>query len=444
MLTKNQTIETLSALAKKDKAEIEALIIRDKKLNISFQQRQLDKFDFSQTQALGVRIIYKGQEGSAFTENFNIEAVEETYKEALANAKVLIKNYEPALVSQQKVPLADNLFSAELQNTHVEDKIAIAKILESAALDYNEYITAVPYNSYSDFESDITLFNSHDVYLNYKKNACYVYAYPMAKHGDKVGMALRMNIAKSLKDLDVEKVSQQAAEAAHKKSTAIVPQSCKTPIVFTNYAAAKLIDLLSSHFSAKAMDEKTSLLNNKLNKTIFSSQLSIVDDPFYPNALASRPFDAEGSPSQKNTLIKNGTLTSYITNSVYAKKLNLPNTANAARSPQSELGISTSNLVVEPGSTSYEDLIKKYSNVIVIDNLKGLAGFNSISGDYSIESEGYQYKNGEMTHALANFVLSGNLIETLKNIELVGKDTLMTSSTISPSFLVSELSIAGK
>src|SRR5690606_14891062 len=142
--------------------------------------------------------------------------------------------------------------------------------------------------------------------------------------------------------------------------------------------------------------------------------LTLIDHPLLGYAFNSRPFDFEGTVSQPHTLIENGVLKTFLTNSYYAHKLGLENTGNAMRSPSTRLGIAASNLIVQPGQASFEELVQLHPKMIAITSLKGMAGFDSVSGQFSIEAEGNLYENGERVSALKNFVVSGNVMQFFK------------------------------
>ena len=98
-----------------------------------------------------------------------------------------------------------------------------------------------------------------------------------------------------------------------------------------------------------------------------------------------------------------------------------------------------------PSCPTREQLLQQHPETVVITQLSGLAGYNSVSGDFSIESEGDLYQKGERAGALKNFLITGNLVESLSRLEAFGDDVRMDSNAvITPSVLISELSIAGK
>lgn len=96
------------------------------------------------------------------------------------------------------------------------------------------------------------------------------------------------------------------------------------------------------------------------------------------------------------------------------------------------------------GKNSFEELIKDCPQVIVIDYLKGFAGYNPVSGDFSIESEGFLWEKGE-ARPLCQFTVSGNIRDIFLNILKIAKDSRVYAGMVkAPSFLVPDLMIAGK
>ncbi len=126
--------------------------------------------------------------------------------------------------------------------------------------------------------------------------------------------------------------------------------------------------------------------------------------------------------------------------------MGLPLTANASRGAKSELDIDVSNLVIEPGKRSREELLAAHPRVIYVTDFTGYhAGFQSGSGDFSFQSEGELWENGKFVKALTGFVTSGNIKQVLKDIvEVSSRVPVPTGSVIAPDILVRELSVAGK
>ena len=302
-----------------------------------------------------------------------------------------------------------------------------------------------PYNTVGYYNNNFHVANTNGVNKNFSTNGIYSYAYALAQEQEDRGMDGHASITRNISKLNIAHVAKTAAEKALSRLGGEMPETGKYPVVLTSDSVQTFFERILGSFSAKAVDEKLSLFGDQLGQKIFSDQITITDDPFAPNTFSGAPFDSEGSASKKTSVVEKGVLKSFLTNSIYAKKMGFENTANASRGPSSSLGVSPTNFIINPGTQSQADLLKVYPRTILITRLKGLAGFNSLSGDFSVESEGFYYENGERVRPISNFVLSGSVLDLLRNVEAVGNEAYIFSSpVISPAFLISELSVAGK
>ena len=79
-----------------------------------------------------------------------------------------------------------------------------------------------------------------------------------------------------------------------------------------------------------------------------------------PGGLASAPFDGEGTPRGRTPLIADGKLLAYLHDSYTARRGGADSTGNAARaSYRLAPSVSTSNLVLEPGELTLEQLLER-------------------------------------------------------------------------------------
>lgn len=427
------------------KSELEVMGVHRKNTAISFQERKMDQFSFSETRQVGVRVIDGSNEGVAYSESLEPTSLDEMLAEATANSKMIKKEWPSKLNKGLNLPKMDAIYNPELENVPIEEKIRLASEFEVAALDFDKRITSVPYTRYTDASAEFWLANSSGLNGHYKANSVGGYTYCLAKDGELGVMGGEHDMQRSFNKINAKEIARKAAERTISRLGATRPATGRYTVVVENRVAEALIGLMGNYFSAKAVDEKTSPLANKLGSKIFSDQLSIVDDPFTLQGAASRPFDDEGFPSQKTVLIEKGVLRSYLTDSSLSEKLKLPHTASASRSPSTDLDVSSTNLVVQPGSQSLEQLLKSNNKVILLTNPLGFAGVRYTSGDFSIPMEGYMYENGQRVGALKDFLISGNLLQLFSNVAGVGNDILAPLGTIiCPSLLIHDVNVAGQ
>lgn len=424
---------------------LEVLGFEKKSTSVSFQSRKVEQFSFSESRVLGVRLLNGRHEGLAYTESLEKPALFEMVNEARENARMIEKDYESELQGAARLPKMDSLFNPALEEIEVERKIEKAGLLESVALDFDPAIKAIAYNGYQDVSARTWIATSKGLRGDYRQNRCFGYTYCLAQDGENTVMAGDEKSERDFENLNAEAVARTAAEKALKRRGAFRPDTGRYHTVFENRAAQTLIGMIASYFSAKSVDDGTSPLRGKLGQKIFSPRLTLIDDPFHLEASGSRPFDDEGFASQTTPLIDDGVVRNFLTNSVLAKKMKLAHTASAARSPSSDLSVSSSNLIVKPGTDTFEKMTSAASKVIVITKAMGMSGFRATSGDFSIPFEGELYVNGKREGALKDFMVSGNIFQLLTSIEGVADDALPpTGGIICPSLLIRDLNVVGK
>jgi PmbA protein len=440
----------LSKQARHDGADVELSVGTGDSFSASYQMRKLKKYAADQSQAAVLRVLYGKGTGLSTTENLSTEALKQAYQEALRSAQDLHKaaapdKLEPALLGAAKVLDLDGLYHSDYSDVSSTQKLAWAEELEAVALDFDKRVTNVPYSGFSHSSSRRFLFNSKGVDLSSKSSSLSGYSYALAKEGDDSKMAGLASFARDPKAFNAEKLARTAAERSLSLLGATQPKTGKWNVVFENEVAAELVGLMIAHFSAKSLDEGTSLLGGKRGETVFSKIFSWTDDPFQAHLPAARPFDAEGAPSQRTPLVKQGRLENYLTNSYYARKLNLPHTAHAVRGA-GELDVASSNVIVEKGTKTAGDLLTMESDLILITEITAIhSGYKETTGDFSLPASGYLYRNGEKTAALHQFVISGNLLDLLARVSaLSNRWNDNGDSTLCPDMFVPDVSIAGQ
>lgn len=443
--------QSIEKAARADGAEVELLVERSDTFSASYQKGKTEKFDSSASHCAGLRVIKNGYEGYSFSENLSEPALLEAYREAFKNAEFTARAGDTSkkvelFSSGTAVPENEALRNESLGSLEIAAKLDRARILEEAALAVDPRVSSVPYNGYSETESEFQILNSRGVRRRQRKTSVSGYSYCLAKSGDEGRMAGESFFTRRSELFDAKEVARTAAEKAVAKLGAVSPETGLYPVVIDAKVASSFLGLMLDSFSAKSVEEKTSLFGDKMGQMIASPVITFTDDPFLADGPAARAFDSEGAPCQVTPLISKGRLTNFLTNSVLAKRMKIPHTASAARSSKSQLDIGISNLVVTTGDQSLQQLLAKYPRVIYITDFNGYhAGYNDGSGDFSLQSEGQLWENGKFVKPLANFVTSGNIMQLLKDIEAVSSRRLHpTSSVIAPDLLIPSLSIAGK
>lgn len=447
-------LQKVTVKAKADGAEAEVLATAREGLNITSDKKRLGKFSSNLSLVAGVRVIKNGAEGYCSTEDLSEEAVLAAYQEALSNAEFNAKNgvADPDLkmISKQTGYKQINRPDVAIDPSQIESKIQKAIDLETACFERDPRVTAVAYNGYGESRAEIRVFNTNGVDQSFRDYSVSAYAYPLAKQGEESRMASEVFVSRDPSLFNPKELAEVATDKVLAKLGSIQPETGRYPVLLDREPAEALLDLFLGYLSGKSVHEKLSFYDGQLNQPVASKVFTLIDDPFLDEGVASRPFDSEGTPSQPLTLVEGGILKSFMLNSIYARKLKMPNTGHASRSPMGTLDIGPSNSVVQAGVESREKLLSRHPKTIVVTEIMGLhAGFQEGSSDFSFQAEGELWENGKRIAPLSDFVLSGNLRDMMLKIEAVasfpkeGAGTI-DSSVVTPELLISELSIAGK
>ncbi|HXV68605.1 MAG TPA: metallopeptidase TldD-related protein [Nitrospira sp.] len=190
------------------------------------------------------------------------------------------------------------------------------------------------------------------------------------------------------------------------------------------------------------MYKRASFLLDQLGQSIASGLITVYDDGRMEGGLGSRPFDGEGLPTRRNTIVDRGVLTSYLLDTYSGKKLGLPSTGNASRSVGESPSVGPTNFYLVPGSKTAEQMIGSVKEGLYVTELIGF-GINMVTGDYSRGASGFWIENGELTHPVEEITIAGNLKQMFKAIESVGNDLVFRGRIASPTVKISEMMVAG-
>lgn len=240
---------------------------------------------------------------------------------------------------------------------------------------------------------------------------------------------------KSAKD-----VGEEAGSRAVKRLSPQRPETFSATVVFEPRVSRSLLGHLAGAISGSSVARGSSFLKTKMNEPIFGTSICVVDDPFRNRGLSSRPFDGEGLPTQRREMVKDGVLQSWILDLASARQLGLSPTGQASRGGGTP-SPSTSNLYLEPGEQSPEELISSIKRGVLITDTIGM-GVNLVTGDYSRGASGFAIENGQISHAVSGFTIAGNLNEMFLRAN-PASDLDFKYGTNAPTVAIEGMTVAG-
>ena len=174
-----------------------------------------------------------------------------------------------------------------------------------------------------------------------------------------------------------------------------------------------------------------------------SPLLTVVDDGRRPRGLGSRPFDGEGLPTRRNVPIERGVLRHYLCDSYAARKIGARATGSARRGVAGGPAVGASNLFLEAGDTSPEQILGGVERGLYVTDLIGF-GVNLVSGDYSQGAVGHWIEKGALTHPVHEVTIAGNLKDMLKDVDAVGSDLVFRGSVAAPTLRIGRMTVSGE
>jgi len=162
-----------------------------------------------------------------------------------------------------------------------------------------------------------------------------------------------------------------------------------------------------------------------------------------PAGLASDRFDPEGTPRQKTTVINKGVFQSPLYDIYSANREKKKSTGNCGGINRMPL-IGPTNFSISKGNYSNKDIIKTTKEGILANNVIGLHLINKTTGDCSVGVEnGFYVKNGEIQFPLKQTMVSFNLFEELKKLEVLGKKLRQETNVVAPMLRFDKVQIIG-
>ena len=424
----------------------EAYVVERDSFRAMTTEGEITEYKSNATRGLGFRGVFKGRMGYASTEAFDDEAVEQLVRGVIESAE-LCEDDDPVFLyhGEDEVPEM-NLRNERLLAVSSEKKIDRVLKMEKSMKAYDCRVEKTSHNTIQTGSHTIRIVNSYGMDRSFTEDMCLMYGQATAKDGNSVATGFYGMGGRSFDLLDAEKIGAETAKRAVENLNASPVSSGSYRIVFANEAMCDLLRAFCGIFSAESAQKGLSLLKGRVGETVAASCVTIVDDPLLKDGLECRPFDAEGVASKAHTVVDAGVFKTFLHNLKTAHKDGVETTGNASKAGYaSSVHVAPSNFYLKPGQKSFEEMLASIENGLVITEVSGLhAGANPVSGDFSLLSKGYTFRNGKREKAVEQITVAGNFYELLKSIREMADDLVFPLDGFGcPSVDAGELSVSG-
>ena len=233
------------------------------------------------------------------------------------------------------------------------------------------------------------------------------------------GMGLEFFDIHSPKDIGRE----AARQATVNLSASYCPAGVMTVAIENGFGGVIFHEACGHSLEATSVAIGASQMAGRLGQQVANPKVTAIDDGTIPNAWGSVNIDDEGTPTQRNVLIENGILKSYMVDRLGSRRMGVPMTGSGRR--QNYLYEPTSrmtNTFIDNGPDKNEDIIASIENGLYCRKMGG-GSVNPLTGAFNFAvTEGYLVRNGKICEPVRGASLIGTGSEILQNIDMVGQN----------------------
>ena len=447
-MTFEQVKEALSAAAERaGLTDYEIYWESEESLTVETLKDSVNAFSSGNSRGVCFRCVVGGHMGSASGELMTDEALEDLVRRAISNAEAIDTDDQPILFAgsphYEKVTSPDPVLADPVALRH------LALDLQKATYAQSEKVGDGTQSYAVSALSEVGLSNSKGLTLSGRSGMTGAFVSAVVREGGDArdySYAMQGSTMEELSDLPRIAVSRALDQFGAK-----TVKSGKYAVVFSGEVFREFLDAFSPVFSAKQAQLGLSLLAGKEGERIASPQVTLIDDPLREGSPIQTAFDGEGVATARRAVVENGILKTLLFDLTTAARAGRESTGNGRRGGYSSpVTISPYHFSLAAGKDRQEDLFAAAPEGIYLTKCKGFhAGANSVTGDFSIDSEGFRIRGGKRAEPIRGFTVAGNFFELLKAIERVGDTVLWQVPTGltcfgSPDLLVQNMSIAGE
>ena len=433
-------LEELLAKALKQSDQAEVFQVASLSTPISFEANRLKSVDARDSSGVALRIIKDGRIGfSSTTDMGDMEGLVARAVEMLPFGAKASMDFPPAS-EYPDVPTFDQATSDLKSEVMVE---VGSKLIDKMHADWPDIVWSA---GVSKSVSTTRLLNSHGCHAEETTSA--------------IGIGMEGTL---VKDTDMLFVWEGQSTCHPTLDTAAIIASIERklnwaenvapaptgqiPVIFTPAAVADLlIDPLLEGFNGRNIVQSSSPLIEKLGSLVLDPRLSVWDDPTIPFIPGSGAFDGEGVPSNRLPLIKQGVIANFIYDLQTAGQAGARSTGSAHRGLGSQPSPDTSVIVIDPGDTSFADMIAGYPKALVVESFLGAGQGNTLGGDFSANVLlGYAVENGVVIGRVKDTMVAGNVYTILKNLDALGSELEWVDGSLqTPAISCTGVSVSSK
>jgi predicted Zn-dependent protease len=215
--------------------------------------------------------------------------------------------------------------------------------------------------------------------------------------------------------------------------------------VFTEELLRRLV---AEHLYAATVQEGMS--KYRRHEPVMSELITLYDDATAPFGETTFPVDDEGTPAQRNLIVENGILKTFLYDRTTAARDGVQSTGNGRRRPvlieeehEAPIRCTINDIFITPGTTPLAEIIRDIEHGLLVKVLLGFHTANRTTGDFANTLYfGRIIRNGELAQLpqAGRWAIRGNALEVMRRVSQLSQETKATGSAVLP-WLRTELAV---
>jgi len=406
-------------------------------IDIEIRDKKLDRLKESTQNYLSLSIYANNRYTSHSTNDLRKDSLGKFIDEAVAMTKYLSEDPYRTLPDpkyydgQKEIDLG--FYDPAYDSVNSDTRVKIAKEIEDVAMTQSDKIISCT-SGYSDSFYESTKVHSNG-FEGERKATAFSAGLEVTvgdENSDGRPRDWEWVTVRKYKDLlPPDQLGKPAVKRALDKIGQAKMESGTYDMIVENRSASRILYYMNGALRGRSLQQQRSFLEGKLGEKIGSDKFTLIDDPFIVGGLGSRTYDGEGMATKRRVIFDKGVLKSYFIDWYYGQKLEMEPTTS-----------SPSNMVMEYGNKSLDDLVKQVKRGILVTAFIG-GNSNSATGDFSIGVVGQYIENGKIVKPVNEMNIAGNLLEIWKQLADVGNDPRIYSSWRIPSLYFKDIAFSG-
>jgi PmbA protein len=442
-LPASDTLASLIAAARRAGADAaDAVYVGDRSTSVGVRLGALEDVSRAEGQEIGLRLFVGRGNAAVASSDLSNDSLDALVERAVAMARAAPEDAFAGLAPDELL-LREPPLDLDLDDGGDPDPAALRGMAEAAedAARSVAGITNSNGGSVSASASTFAIATSSGFVGATRSTGYSCSASVVAGTGSDMQRDYAWHSARHMADLEsAEEIGRRAGERAAARLNPVRVAPGPMAILFDPRVATTLLGHFIGAISGSAITRKASFLLDGLGTQVFAPSVTIHDDPFRPRGARSRAFDGEGLPVAASDLIADGVLTTWLADSAAARQLGIAPTGHAVRGVSGAPGAGPSNLFMQAGARSREEMIASVQNGILVTELIG-QGVNGVTGDYSRGAAGFLIVDGALGPAVSEITIASNLKDMFATLE-PASDLRIRRGIDSPTLLVPQMMVA--